>query len=90
MNCTTVDHIYPRTEPGTPCYCGKRTWAGAAARRPLGLVAVGSVVVPVGSSHDNTRTVEKRLREDGETVFVLDAPVSGRRYWHARELEVVR
>lgn len=26
MNCTTLDHIYPATVDGTPCYCGKRRW----------------------------------------------------------------
>lgn len=96
MDCTGLDHIYPRTVPGTPCYCGKRTWGGRAARatvrRKLGIIAVGVVVVPVRASNceANVRTVERRLRQDGETLFVLSAPVSGRIYWSAGELEVVR
>lgn len=26
MSCTTLDHIFPSTEPDTRCYCGKRQW----------------------------------------------------------------
>jgi hypothetical protein len=25
-SCTTLDHIYPATQDGTPCYCGRRRW----------------------------------------------------------------
>lgn len=24
--CTTLDHVYPDTQDGTPCYCGRRRW----------------------------------------------------------------
>ena len=26
MSCTTLDHVYPTTHDGTPCFCGKRRW----------------------------------------------------------------
>jgi hypothetical protein len=26
--CTSLDHIYPRSKFGTPCYCGARVWGG--------------------------------------------------------------
>lgn len=26
MNCTNLDHVYPKSRFGQRCYCGKRTW----------------------------------------------------------------
>lgn len=79
--CTTLDHIYPSTVPGTPCYCGDRTWAGAP--RTAVTLKVG-VSVRVGGE---TRTVIEKVR--GENVYRLDAPVSGRTLFDRDELEVL-
>jgi hypothetical protein len=47
------------------------------------------VVTVAGAAHEGTRTVLKFLRGD-DSCYVLDAPVYGRRYYEAAELQVAR
>ena len=95
--CTAIDHCYPqnapaaKTRPGTPCYCGRRTWPGAPRIRRLQRLAVGAVVQVLAAEHEGTRTVVERVREDGDYLYRTDgAPVYGRKLWERAELEVVR
>lgn len=87
--CTTLDHIYPATSPGTPCYCGRRTWAGAPAthimkRRVTGAVKPGARVSVLGQ----LRTVVEKIH--GEDCYRVDEKVSGRTLFERAELmEVV-
>lgn len=76
--CTSLDHVYPRTVAGQPCYCGARTWAGAP--RSAAVLKVGDAVTVGGER----RTVTEKLR--GEDVYRLDAPVSGRALYDREEL----
>ena len=82
MTCTSLDHVYPTTVPGTPCYCGVKTWAGAkrAAARKL---AVGDAVRVFGE----LRIVVEKIR--GEDVYRVDAPMRGRALFERNELEVL-
>jgi len=95
MTCTTLDHCYPQNAPdrktaaGTPCYCRRRTWAGAPRIKQQRRLRAGTVVTVAGAAHEGTRTVLKALRGEA-SCYVLDAPVYGRRYYEAAELEVTR
>ena len=96
MTCTSLDHCYPqnapdkKTAPGTSCFCGRRRWGaigpvkGTAKPRPLRRFKVGDAVVVLGSNEP--RTVTKREREDGVDLYILDAPVAGRKYYERTEL----
>lgn len=77
--CTTLDHIYPNSNPGVGCYCGARTWGPQRPRAKR--VAVGSAVVVFGEP----RVVTEKLR--GEDVYRVDAPVRGRALFDRDELE---
>lgn len=79
--CTSLDHVYPGTVLGTPCYCGARTWGGAPRRARR--VKVGARVRIAGE----LRTVVEKLR--GEDVYRVDAPVGGRALFERDELEVM-
>lgn len=84
MTCTTLDHVYPGTAPGTPCYCGERTWGGAPrAKKKL---AVGAAVLIAHAGAKERRVVTEKLR--GEDVYRVDAPVGGRALFERHELEV--
>lgn len=80
--CTSLDHVYPATVPGTPCYCGARTWADAprlrvAALKPGAQVRVlGQDAVIVG-------------KERGELVYRIDRVVRGRTLFDADEIQIV-
>ncbi len=86
--CTTLDHIYPATVPGTTCYCGARQWGGAKKRE---LIAVGTRVncrfAKAGVPVTGVRVVTERLREDGITVYRVDSHVGGRSLFEGYELE---
>lgn len=82
MTCTTLDHVYRSSVPGTPCYCGNRTWAGAP-KRAAGPLRPGARV-RIGSAE---RTVTEKLR--GENVYRVDAATGGRTLFDRDELEVV-
>lgn len=91
-SCTSLDHCYPqnapdaKTAPGTPCFCGDRTWCGVA-RRKLQRLTVGAVVRVVNT--DSTRTIVERVREGAEHLYRVDgAPVNGRLLFERTELEV--
>lgn len=93
-SCTTMDHCYPQNAPdrktaaGTPCFCGRRTWGGVKKRAALRSLKAGATVHVAGAAHEGTRTVVRRVREDGDDCYVLDAPVYGRKYFERTELEV--
>jgi hypothetical protein len=95
--CTSLDHCYPqnapgrKTAPGTPCFCGRRAWSatGKPNRRAPRRLKVGDVVTVLGST-DGPRTIEKREREDGVDLYILDAPVAGRKYYERAELMEAR
>ena len=79
-NCTSLDHIYPTTLLGVPCYCGRRTWGGVP--RAARSVRIGCAVLVGGA----LRTITEKLR--GEEVYRVDAPVAGRMLFDRDELEV--
>jgi hypothetical protein len=79
--CTTLDHVYPGTVPGTPCYCGKRTWAGAP--KITLTLKVGTPVLVLGAR----RVITEKLR--GEPVYRVDTPVNGRALFDREELRAV-
>ena len=78
--CTSLDHVYPVTAAGMPCYCGARTWAGAP--RAVGVLKVGEAVLVNGSGE--RRVVTEKLR--GEPVYRVDVPVGGRALFDREEL----
>lgn len=92
--CTAIDHCYPqnapdrKTRPGTPCFCRRRTWGGAPRLKQPRRLQPGTVVTVAGAAHEGPRTVVKFLRDD--SCYVLDAPVYGRKYYEALELDVTR
>lgn len=92
-SCTTLDHCYPQnapqssTAPGTPCFCGKRTWGGVPPLK-LQRLSVGATVRVVND--EAQRTIVERVREDGEYLYRVDGmPVSGRLLFERAELEVL-
>jgi hypothetical protein len=75
-NCTTLDHIYPATSAGTPCYCGDRTWGGVtrkALKKGAQARVFDTVVTVIG-------------KERGEDVYRIDQIVKGRTLFEAGEL----
>jgi len=91
--CTNMDHCYPqnapnaKTSPGTPCFCGKRTWGGVPQLK-LQRLGVGAVVCVVNDSAQ--RTIVERVREDGDYLYRVDgAPVNGRLLFERAELQEV-
>ncbi len=87
--CTSLDHVYPATVPGTPCYCGRNTWAGAARLSPVTVQARVHVrFVKNGEPVEATRTIIERLRDDGVVVYRVDSHVHGRSLFERHELEV--
>lgn len=79
-NCTTLDHVYPRTVPGTPCYCGAKTWAGAP--RAAAVFRPGARVRIVAT--DDERIVLEKMR--GEDVYRVDQASHGRTLFEREEL----
>ena len=80
--CTFLDHIYPATQPGMPCYCGKRTWADAP--RMTRALKVGTCVRVRGGE---CRIVIAKIR--GEDAYRIDLPVGGWSTFERSELDVV-
>ena len=76
--CTSLDHIYPATVPGTPCYCGRRTWGGVP--RAALTLKVGERVTVSGE----VRVVVAKVR--GEDVYRVDTAVKGRTLFDREEL----
>lgn len=84
MACTSLDHVYRAAVPGTPCYCGKRTWAGAP--RAAAVLKNGQRVALVSTGAH--RTIVEKLR--GEDVYRVDAPAGGGRTLFDRdELQLI-
>lgn len=93
-SCTTLDHCYPQnaanssTAPGTPCYCGSRTWGGVPTPK-LQRLRVGAVVRVANNTEQ--RSIVERVRDDGGYLYRVDgAPVNGRLLFERAELEVIR
>lgn len=97
MNCTTLDHCFKqnapdgKTRPGTPCYCGRRTWPGAPRLKRTPAAQVGDIVLVVGHAAAGERYVAERVRDDGQWLYRIDGdPVRGRKLFEREELEVLR
>jgi hypothetical protein len=76
-----MDHIYPIPHPpGTPCYCGDRTWADAPRRSSV--LKAGASVRVMGI---DAVIVGK---ERGEDVYRLDRIIGGRTLFDGNELEI--
>lgn len=90
-SCTSLDHCYPqnapdaKTSPGTPCFCGKRTWGGVPQLK-LQRLTVGAAVRVVNT--ESTRTIVERVREESSYLYRVDGvPVNGRLLFERSELE---
>lgn len=90
-SCTNMDHCYPqnapdaKTSPGTPCFCGKRTWGGVPTQK-LQRLAVGATVRVVND--EAQRTIVERVRDDDGYLYRVDGqPVNGRLLFERTELE---
>lgn len=57
--CTTLDHVYPRTKFGQPCYCGARTWGGKVR------LVEEHPTVPVKLSSEDQQIVLDKVAEPG-------------------------
>jgi hypothetical protein len=87
LTCTSLDHLYPNRgqafiPAGTPCYCGRRTWAGAP--KIAHTLKVGARVLAAGVQ----RIITEKMR--GEDVYRLDEKVGGRMLWDRDELTVIQ
>ena len=82
MTCTSLDHVYPATVPGTPCYCGRRTWADAP-RISRAALTVGARVLVLGAE---AVIVGK---ERGEDIYRIDRIIRGRSLFDRDELQAV-
>ena len=80
-SCTTLDHLYPSTVQGTPCFCGARTWAGAPRSKTL---KIGAVVTVASDPDRAERIICEKLR--GEDAYRIDASVHGRTLFDRDEL----
>ena len=65
MTCTTMDHIYPRTKPGAPCYCGKRQWPGVPAGKYFPQVANTTCPTPGNGAHSLVKGKPAQTRAQG-------------------------
>ncbi len=84
--CTTLDHVYPATVPGTPCHCGKRTWAGAPRSQAARRLASGTAVA-IRATGERTHVAEV-VSDSGDVVYRV-AREKGRTLFDRDELEIV-
>ena len=85
MTCTTLDHVYPSTVPGTPCYCGDRTWGGAPRRAATRRLKAGTPVTV--RSLSAAAVVEAVTSDCGDVIYRLDRILAGRRLFDRDELQ---
>jgi hypothetical protein len=80
MNCTSIDHIYPSTTDGTPCYCGARRWNqdGQSYSGPTGKPKVSEKKLPRKGAHVEVRT--KTGTPPTLRVIVIDVDRDGQMF----------